>query len=488
MKKNSLLKNTFFYFANAIITALFNVVINKIFSLFIDPSEYGLYSVVLSIYTLLTSVIFMFYSNTILRFYKDYDNDKRIKVFYSIIIRMLGITTIAYILLSVIIIPILDNYIEDRLFYRLIVLFIIMFIPDGLKQITVSLARCMGEAKKQTAANIIEQIVKIMTFLVCFFLIDKSVSAAIYAGIASAVSAAFMLRKCWILPDRHTKIVRTKKEVIMLLKYGIPLMGIPIINYVLSASDQLIIKIWCGEHATGIYSMGYKIASALLAVVTTFLITATHHLIMESYRKNGRRETESFVKNLSLLYWIISVPFLACTVLFSNTIIEILSSESYAGSSLILSLSSIGIVLCGYVSYTNKPWEVSKRSGMIMVFSAIGAILNIILNIIFIPIFGYVAAAVTTIISYAVVVLLSSLFGRRIMSVSMSLCDFVKVCFVAIIAFGVSLIVKNILPTDGMAGAIFAVTTMLSTYIPVVMFVFKKDIKTTVTRMKNIKG
>lgn len=67
--------------------------------------------------------------------------------------------------------------------------------------------------------------------------------------------------------------------------------------------------------------------------------------------------------------------------------IRIFTSESYLDSTFILSINSIGIVLAGYVNYTNKPWEIKKKSWMIALFSLIGAVLNIILNIVFVPIF-----------------------------------------------------------------------------------------------------
>ena len=138
----------------------------------------------------------------------------------------------------------------------------------------------------------------------------------------------------------------------------------------------------------------------------------------------------------------ICIPLLVEVMIFGEYVIRIFTSEIYLDSTFVLSVSSIGIVFAGYINYTNKPWEMKKKSWMIALFSLIGAVLNIILNIVFVPIFGYKAAAVTTIVSYFIVILSSRIGSRKILSLKIGFFKLFKVVVFSLI-MGVFLYIMN---------------------------------------------
>jgi len=360
-----------------------------------------------------------------------------------------------------------------------------MFIPEGLRQTTTSFARCQGKAEIQTRANFLEQITKIIVFLLFFFAISRTVHAVVWGSIFGIVSALICLKSCWknyeLVPRKYSRKTETK-----LIKFGIPLVGVPVVNYLLSTSDQFIINLYCGEYNTGIYAMGYKISHAIFSLVTTFLITATHHIIMQKYDVNGKKDAEAFVKDLSLMYWIICIPFLICTFYYSKYILLLLASDNYLESNVVLSISSLGMVFCGYVSYTNKPWELSGKSWIIFLISGIGALSNVVLNIIFVPVFGYNAAAVTTVVSYLIVIIISGFWGRKTLSVWIASRDIVLLLFAAAGATASTSLLNIILPEGWIYCCLGALTTILS-YSMLIFITFKKGIKTIVKNFSNIK-
>lgn len=460
-KKNfSFIKNIFLYLFNALMTAILGATINKIFALYVNPTEYGIYSIVFNIFTLIVAIVFMIFTNSILRYYFDYKNNDRLDILFASIVKMFCYTSILFVILCVFILPRLETFFNNELYSSLILLFAIMFLPQGLKEISISLARCQGKAKRETVANIVAHLVKLVAFIVMFFCFIPSVESIVYGSIIGVIVSILFFVDCWNIPKDFFKI-KTDDTIKKLLSFGIPLIGVPIVNYLLSSSDQLILKIFRGEYETGLYSMGYRIASNVFSLVTNFLIMASHHKIMEKYDQGNREETEKFVRNLSLLYWMIAIPVLFEVSAFSKYIILLLASEQYMSSTFVLSVCSMGIIFAGYISYTNKAWEVSKKSWMIAFFSGIGAILNIILNLIFVPKYGYNAAAVTTVISYVIVIVLSGFSGRKHLKVGVSPFDMLKLISIGVICYIIAEYLDRVFVYNFLSFFMFATLTLM---------------------------
>ena len=283
-----------------------------------------------------------------------------------------------------------------------------------------------------------------------------------WATLTATVSSALLYLDVWKISGNFLSI-KTKQTSKKLLKFGLPLIGIPIINYLLSTSDQLIIKMFCGDYDAGLYAMGYKLSSAIFSLTTTFLITSSHHIIMDKYDNCDKCETESFLQNLALSYWTICLPLLICIFMFGKDIMMIMASEQYLDALMVFGLSSVGIVFGGYINYTNKAWELSNRSWIIALFSGSGALVNVILNIVLIPCYGYTVAAVTTIISYLTVIVFSYLLGRKIINPNPPICTTLKLLSCAASAFVVSALYVRLFPS----GIIFS---LLGCIIVVVVF------------------
>lgn len=483
-KSTSFISSIALYLINAVLSAVLGVAINKVFALYIDPTEYVVYSIFVNLFTLSVSVVFMVLTNSLLRFYSDYKNNNLLPVLYASTIKSLIIIGSVFFILFIILFPYISSSIEDKLYSSLLLLFGILFIPDGIKRISVVFARCQGKVRKQTYANIVEHLVKLLVFFISFFLIKKSVNSILYGSIVAVIVSGLMFIDCWQIP-KNLLSINTKETSRKLLRFGLPLIGVPIVNYLLSASDQLIIMNVCGEYDAGLYSMGYKISSSLFSLLTSFLITASHHKIMEKYDKGQKSETEEFVGKLALLYWIICTPFLIDMVAFPKYVLQILASSQYINSSFVLSVSSLGIIFCGYINYTNKAWEISKKSWIIALFSGIGAIINITLNFIFVPRYGYNAAAVTTIISYLIVIIISGCCGKQYLSIKVGIQSIIKLCIIAVITATAVYFLNSFFVSNIFTFIIFAFASLII-YLLLLVILMKKEISEIMKCFKSI--
>lgn len=486
MKNNPFLKRTILHFVNSLITAFLGIVAIKIFGLYVSPEKYGIYSVVYSIYAVVVSIASMIFSQSILRYYSEYEEKNELDLFYKIYVEMFIVFSLAFIVLSLLTIPMVALFVKNRLYSSLIIAFIVSFLFECFFNTTISIVRCKGKAGEEIKSTILNQGSKLVLFLILFFFIIKGdVVSIVLATMGGFLIASISLIKYWRIPKNIFRPI-SKNEIKKILVFSLPLIGVPIVNYLLSMSDQLIIKVICGDYDTGLYSMGHKIASNLFSLITFFLIAAGHPVIMKKYDSESKESASKFISKLSFLYFVICLPFVIETIVFSEYLLRIFASEQYIDSAFVLSISSIGLIFCGYINYTNKPWEMTKKSGRIAFYSLFGAILNIILNLIFVPIYGFNAAAVTTIASYFFVIFLSREGSRKIANISIGTKKMAKLLVINGVLLVYLYFISKLFVSDFMTFILVAASGMI-VYASMCWLCVKKEIIDVVNEFKKVK-
>ena len=150
-----------------------------------------------------------------------------------------------------------------------------------------------------------------------------------------------------------------------------------------------------GESESGIYSFAYTLFSILLITITS-LDKVWGPWFFDNLRLNNYTK----IKTRSSQYGMIMAVLSAGLLLVAPEIIKILGPKEYWESI----YSVIPIVVAGYFSFLYYiPCQVEYYYGKtkyIAAGSVAAASINIILNLIFIKRFGYIAAAYTTLVSY----------------------------------------------------------------------------------------
>ena len=177
--------------------------------------------------------------------------------------------------------------------------------------------------------------------------------------------------------------------------FNLPLIPHYLSLHILNHMDRIQIEWIVGASAAGIYSVAYSGASVVKVVWQS--INAS--LIPWTYEKCKKEEFEALgdmTKVLVTGYGLICLGFM----FLAPEIMKILAPSSYLeGINVIPSVvagvffSSLYYIFANVVYYYKKPTYV-------MIGSVVSAILNVILNAIFIPIYGFVVAGYTTMISY----------------------------------------------------------------------------------------
>lgn len=194
-------------------------------------------------------------------------------------------------------------------------------------------------------------------------------------------------------------------------KYNIPLIPHYLSLIVLNQADRIMIKYYCGESDAGIYSFAYQIASAinvLISAINGSRVPWTYEQLKARVYDRLKKITSALVLMMGAI-----VLFIA---LISPEIISILGTADYQVAVYVIPVVTIGVFYTFvYDLYASIEFYYGATK-YVMYASVIGAVLNIILNAVFIPIFGFIAAAYTTLVCYLVFMIMHYSFSRKVLN------------------------------------------------------------------------
>lgn len=193
------------------------------------------------------------------------------------------------------------------------------------------------------------------------------------------------------------------------LKISIPIIPHGVGQIVLSSFDRIMITNMIGSFEAGLYSFAYTIYSIILitgnSISTVFEPWAFERLNAGKGTELKRR-AEQIVCGLAFIC--------SLTMLITPELVVVLGSEKYKESI----PAVMPILLGGFFSMAYSiPAVVEyyyKKTQYIAIGTVSAALINIILNAVFIPRFGYIAAAYTTLVSYFLYFIFHSFISKRL--------------------------------------------------------------------------
>ena len=163
----------------------------------------------------------------------------------------------------------------------------------------------------------------------------------------------------------------------------------------LNSSDKIMIIKFLGANANAMYSIAYT-CSMIVSLLWTSMNSAWSPWAFEMMEQKKYEE----LKNKSKPYFIFFLIIASLFMLFAPEILLIMGGQTYLEAAYVIPPVMLGYIFqFVYSLYINIEYY-HKRQKYIAVGTVLAAVINIFLNAIFIPLFGYIAAAYTTLIGY----------------------------------------------------------------------------------------
>lgn len=162
-------------------------------------------------------------------------------------------------------------------------------------------------------------------------------------------------------------------------------------------TDRIMIKNIMDNASVGLYSAS-MVCAGILNFVFSAVIDSFRPMIFENKKKNEL----IYRSNVSLLYGIIFyMTFLESLLMtiFAPFLINLLYGADYAGSAVALQFV-VWYVVFAYIGYIRGIWILAEnKQKYLLSLNLICAVCNVVFNLLLIPIWGIVGAAISTVLS-----------------------------------------------------------------------------------------
>lgn len=397
LKKISLEKKSaiVFVFATAISSGL-NMVTTPFFTRLMPVDSFGVVQLFNTWYQILAVFATFSVTNAIINVgFHNYTNDRM-----GYLSSSLGFATVSTLIIVSLVFLAQGWFTKvSGLNISLIILMALSFLFLNSTRLWICLQRYELKYKKVFFVMTLSGIISTIISLIAVYLVDDHYAEArLWSVNAIPIIVGIVL---YIYICLKGKKFYNKKYWTFILTFNAPLLIHYLSQFILAGSDRLMINYYCNEADVAIYSLAYLVSNILLVFfspINSVIIPYTHKL----FDAGNYTAIENFLCKLligtGIIIFIIS--------LLSPEVVSVLGGKQYMDGIKIVpvvSLSTLFNVL--YIFVANIEFLYGKTH-KIALMTIIAALLNILLNALLIPIFGFAAAAYTTLIAYIVYAIL----------------------------------------------------------------------------------
>lgn len=368
----------------------------------LSTEEYGIFDLVNTTITLLIPLVTLDISEAALRFALDEKNDK--KQVYSI--------TLIYFFVGSLIVAALLTFNHIFLWYKpfdeYAVFFLIMFCVNTLNAMVSNFTRGLDKIKEIAISGVISSFVCIIlniVFLIPLHMGLKGYFLAYILGPLAQIVYQIFATKLW----RYIGFRNLDRSTDQAMRnYSTPLILNDLGWWINSTSDRYVVIIFCGIAENGIYAVGSKIPMILRIFQSIF----EQAWILSSVKDFDPEDKDGFFSNLYNIYSFLIVFICSVIILFNRPLARFMYAKDFYVAWRYVPFLTVAIVfsaLSGYLGCLFGAAKDSKFSYLTM----IGAIANLIMNIIFVQFIGALGAALATTISSWLVWMLRTVRIKR---------------------------------------------------------------------------
>lgn len=394
----------------------------------LGPDGVGLYSYSFSIVTITINVFLLgsnLYATREIAKVKDNESDLA-KVFSEIVyirIALLGIASLLYLLMCWILFP------NELIFYLQIIHLLATFFD------ITWLFQGVEDFKKVVIRNVL---VKLLGFGTIFIFVKNPEDILIYTvimGLSVFVGNGLLFYKLreTVTFTKISSFVNIKKHLNQMLILFIPAFS----ALIYSILDKTMIGALAGTEQVGYYEQSYKIVFMLTSIMNVtgiVMLPRTSSLIAKGQMDKLHSVLMQGIRAILL----ISIPLSAGLILISNEFVTWFLGKAFEPSVIIcmvmapiILFKALGVVLG---SWYLVPMGLNKQYTIPIVA---GAVLNVMLNFMLIPYYGALGAAISTVSTEGLIVIVQLWLLRKVFDVKVSVFkNFLKYSTFALIMYG----------------------------------------------------
>ncbi len=392
--------DTLRYLPSVIIPAVASVLFVSVFTRIFPPGPFGEYSLVYVVVSVVTSVLSGWLQQSVLRYLPRYRAEGRLDEFLAKFGAIVWMFSLAMLLLVACGWPFREYF---GAYGRYYISASVWVVAGVLFFVGTHVFRANLQSVAFSRYQVAYAFGRFVLALAWVYLVTRDVTGLVVGSTVAYVVLLWpMAAELGMLRSvKSTGFSIDFKLFKQLFSYGFPVVGWVLGVKVLDLADRFVIQLFRGPEEVGIYSANYTLVSMGVLFVATPLLSAAVPLIVDAWETGHRERIQSVISSFSRYYLITSVPVVVYTIVFGREIATVFLGEAFREGYTIIPYILGGSFLWNFAMYGHKGIKLLEKTNVMFVLVSICCVVNVLLNFIFVPKYGYQGAAVNTFVSYA---------------------------------------------------------------------------------------
>lgn len=409
-KQNEFIKNTLILFIGKFCLQFISFLLLPIYTHYLLANDYGLVDLITTYISLFVPILILKLDSSIFRFLIDARNNDEDKI--SIISNSFLVLFIQLILFTIVYLIIINVF---NIKYSLLIGINIIVLM--ISSILLQSVRGLGKLIDYSIASIITGIIKLIVdiILIIFFKFNAS-SILIASIIANVFCSIYIFFKDKIY--RYISVNRvTFRKIKELLTYSLPMIPNSLSWWIVGVSDRTIISIFINTAANGIYTIASKFSNILNSIFTIVNMSWQETASLHINDEDKDIFFSKMINNIWVFFISISNLIIIFLPVFFNILIghEYLESYNYVPILLYANIWSVLIGLIGGI------YIACKKTKEVAITTIMSALINLVINILFIKKFKLYAASISTLVAYMTMGIYRVIACRKIINITFDL-------------------------------------------------------------------
>lgn len=390
-QKKQLLKNTAIIAIGKLSTQIVSFLLLPLYTAKLSTEEFGTYDFFVTLSVFLLPIITLLMEESMFRFLIDADDLKSKKRTIT--------ATIVYTTVGTVIFTILAAIIMGIIHYEYAVIFIIFIISNILLGLSNALSRGMGKVNLYSLSNFILGVITIILNILFIVTFKLGVNGLLWSNIIANTATAVIMFYKLHLPQFVSKKDFSRETLGKMIRYSAPLVPNNLSWVIISLSDRLMLTQMTGADANGIYAVANKFPNIVYTCYGFFSTAWKESAARILKEENKSQYYNSIYKDVKFFLKAIVLGLIAIMPLA----FPLLVNKSYNDAYKYIPILIISIYYTNMSNFYGGIFTAYKNTKIMGSTTAVAAVINIVINIIFIPKFGIYAATFSTLISNIVV-------------------------------------------------------------------------------------
>lgn len=396
------------------VPALTSLITVPLFTRVIDAADYGAFFVINSFLVLGARLAAESVGAAALRFYWPSKKEGTLRgyiatVLWSVVVA-LGIVTAIILAAGAI-----AGSVIDPLVARLVPVSAAYFFLNYTLYVFMEVLRAANRAREYAWLSITATLLT-NALAVVFVGVLRWGAAGIFAGVAvgSAIVIPFTLAR--IARDGSLSPTEVRRDTLAeFVSFAAPLVPAGAAFWALGFLDRFIIEAARGTAEVGLYSTAYGLGEKIIQLLTLPLILTMLPVLIQTFEEHGERTAERMLTQFTRYFTLATLPLLAGLAVVARDFMRVFTGAQYRVAYPVLGVIAAATLLGGLVQLGSAGLSVHKQSRRIMTNTLVAAVVDVALNIAFVPRYGYRAAAWSAVGAYVLLVALTWAQTKRYM-------------------------------------------------------------------------